>query len=67
MKKISVLVPVYNVMPYIERCFNSIKNQTYKNLEVIFVDDCSTDGSLQFLEQHVGELKNAKIIKHEHG
>ena len=43
--KISVIVPVYNVEPYLERCFGSIAAQTYPNMEVILVDDASTDGS----------------------
>lgn len=42
---ISVIVPVYNVRKYIEKCIYSIINQTYKNLEIIIIDDGSTDGS----------------------
>lgn len=42
---ISIIVPVYNVEHYLERCVESITNQTYKNLEIILVDDGSTDGS----------------------
>ena len=45
MKKLSVIVPVYNVEKYLERCVNSIINQTYTNLEIILVDDGSTDRS----------------------
>ena len=44
---ISVVVPVYNVRPYLQRCFESLRQQTYTHLEVIFVDDCSTDGSYE--------------------
>ena len=44
-EKISVIVPVYNVEQYLERCVDSIINQTYKNLEIILVNDGSTDNS----------------------
>ena len=40
---ISVIVPAYNIAPYVERCVNSILNQTYKNVEVMLIDDGSTD------------------------
>lgn len=43
--KISVIVPIYNIKGYIKRCVDSIVNQTYSNLEIILVDDGSTDGS----------------------
>lgn len=45
MKKVSVIVPVYNVEKYLRKCVESIKNQTYQNLEIILVDDGSTDSS----------------------
>lgn len=44
-KLVSVIVPVYNVEEYLAECINSIINQTYKNLEIILIDDGSTDGS----------------------
>ena len=43
--KVSVVIPVYNVLPYLERCVKSVINQTYKDLEIILIDDGSTDGS----------------------
>ena len=45
--KVSVIVPVYNVEKYLEKCLESIIKQTYENLEIIIVDDGSTDNSLQ--------------------
>lgn len=47
---VSICVPVYNVAPYIERCVQSLMQQTYDNLEYIFVDDCSTDQSVSLLQ-----------------
>ena len=44
-KVISVIIPVYNVENYLEKCLTSIINQTYKNLQIIIIDDGSTDKS----------------------
>ena len=51
MDKISVLIPTYNVELYIKEAVESILNQTYNNLEIIIVDDASTDNTYQILEQ----------------
>ena len=48
-KKISILIPVYNVKRFLPKCIDSLVNQTYDNLEIIFVDDASTDGSREYL------------------
>ena len=48
--KISVLVPIYNVAPFIEKCAHSLFNQTFKDVEYIFVNDCTPDNSLELLE-----------------
>ena len=45
MPKLSIIVPVYNVDKYLERCIRSILNQTYENFEIILVNDGSTDNS----------------------
>lgn len=50
MDKISIIVPVYNVKQYLSRCVKSILEQTYSNLEIILVDDGSTDGSSQLCD-----------------
>lgn len=66
--KISIIVPVYKVEKYIQRCFDSIKNQTYTNIECIFVDDCSPDNCYGILEQQIDEYSDPidfKIIRHE--
>ena len=64
---VSLIVPIYNVEPYILRCLNSLANQTYKNCEFVFIDDCSTDSSVlilkKFLEQH-NSLK-ARVIQQD--
>ena len=60
---ISVIVPVYNVEPYLDACLNSIKQQTYLNLEIIVVEDCSTDGSPQLLAPHLSDPR-IQLIQH---
>lgn len=50
-KLISVIVPVYNVEAYLERCVDSILKQTYKELEIILVDDGATDSSGELCDQ----------------
>ena len=55
---VSIIVPVYNVALYIDACLESIKQQTYKNIEIIVVEDCSTDNSKQALALH---LKDKRI------
>lgn len=50
MVKISVIIPIYNVEQYLARCLDSVVNQTYKDLEIICVNDCSPDNSGKILE-----------------
>ena len=49
--KVSIIIPVYNVEKYLQRCIDSLRAQTYTNTEMIFVDDGSTDSSYQILQQ----------------
>ena len=48
---VSVIVPVYNVERYLKKCVQSIMKQTYKNLEIILIDDGSTDSSRQICDE----------------
>lgn len=59
----SVIVPCYNASLHIERCIKSIKKQTFKSYEVIFIDDCSIDNTFQILKINEKLNKNFKIIK----
>ena len=52
MEKISVIIPVYNVEPYIKKCLDSVVNQTYTNLEILCIDDGSTDNSGKICDEY---------------
>ena len=60
--KISVVVPVYNVEKYLDRCINSIVSQTYENLEIILVDDCSPDRSPQMCDEWANKDNRIRVI-----
>lgn len=64
---ISVVVPVYNVEKYLKRCIESILNQTYKNLEIILVDDGSKDKSGQICDEYSKKDERIKVIHKENG
>lgn len=59
---LSVVVPVYNVKAYLNRCLNSILNQKYIPDEIICVDDGSTDGSSQILDEYAEKYNNIRVI-----
>ena len=62
MPKISVIIPIYNVEGFLPRCLDSIINQTFDDIEIICVNDGSTDGSLKILEHYADMDKRIKII-----
>lgn len=64
MPKVSVIVPVYNVEKYIERCASSLFEQTLQDVEFIFVDDCSSDDSLSILKQLIEKYPHRKEQVH---
>lgn len=64
--KISVIVPVYNAEKYLNQCIDSICQQTLKDIEIILVDDASTDGSLAILENYARSDCRVRIIQNTH-
>lgn len=64
-KKISIIVPVYNVEKYLPKCLDSLVNQTYANIEIICVNDGSPDNSLQILEEYARKDERIKIINQQ--
>src|SRR5574344_1786855 len=62
---LSIIIPVYNVKSYLDRCIQSILNQSYQNFEMILVDDGSTDGSDVILDTYVNEDSRIKVIHQE--
>ena len=54
-QKVSILVPIYNVEKYLPKCLESVFAQTYKNVDYVFVDDCSSDNSLNVLKQSLAK------------
>ena len=66
-EKISVIVPIYKVEKYIRRCIDSIINQTYKDLEIILVDDGSPDNCPKIIEEYAKLDSRIKVIHKENG
>lgn len=65
--KISVIVPVYNVEAYLEKCLESLVNQTLKDIEIIIVNDGSTDGSKKIIDKYAKKYSNVIAITKENG
>lgn len=62
---VSVIINVYNCKDYLPTSLGSVRQQTYKNLEVILVDDCSTDGSGEFCDEYCKQDERFRVIHHE--
>lgn len=69
MRKVSILVPVYGVENYIEKCATSLFGQTYENIEYVFVNDCTKDSSIDVLKSVLKEYPNrreqVRILNHD--
>ena len=64
---VSVIVPIYNVEKYLKRCIDSILNQTYKNLEIILVDDGSPDKCPQICDEYAKVDDRIIVIHNNNG
>ena len=62
---ISVIIPVYNVEKYLERCLDSVLNQSFHNIEIICVDDGSTDSSSEILDRYAVKDTRIRVIHQE--
>lgn len=60
--KVSIIVPVYNAEKYLERCINSLTNQSLEDIEIILVDDCATDSSPKICDKAAQEDSRIKVI-----
>ena len=65
--KVSVIVPVYNVYKYLEKCLESLVNQTLKDIEIIVVNDGSPDNSDEIAKKYAKKYKNVKYFEKENG
>ena len=63
--KVSIIIPAYNIAPYLERCLESVKHQTYKELQIIIVDDGSTDQTGQIADSFAERDKRFHVIHKE--
>lgn len=67
MPKVSIIMPVYNTQKYLRRCLDALVNQTLKDIEIIAVNDGSTDGSLDILQEYAAKYEMIRVISKENG
>ncbi|MDR0408581.1 MAG: glycosyltransferase family 2 protein, partial [Campylobacteraceae bacterium] len=63
--KISIIIPVYNTEKYLNKCLDSVINQTLKEVEILCIDDGSKDSSLSILQQYASKDKRIKVFTQE--
>ena len=64
---VSIILPIYNVEKYLDRCIQSILNQSYENLEIILVDDGSPDRSSEICDEYRKSDQRIKVVHKENG
>jgi len=67
MDKISIIIPVYNVKDYIRKCLDSVVNQTYKNIEILLINDGSTDNSGKICDEYALKDSRVKVFHKNNG
>lgn len=65
--QVSIIIPVYNVEPYLRQCLDSVLGQTFKNFEVLLVNDGSTDGSGRICQEYVEKDNRIRYFEKENG
>ena len=60
--KVGIIIPIYNVEKYLRECLDSVLNQSYENLEIVLVDDKSTDGSLEIAREYASRDERIALI-----
>lgn len=67
MQLVSIIIPVYNVAPYLRRCLDSVVTQTYQNMEILLIDDGSTDESPAICDEYANRYVNIRVIHKPNG
>ena len=62
-KTISIIIPVYNAEPYLRRCMDSLRGQTWKDTEVLWINDGSADGSGKICDEFAKDYENVRVIQ----
>ena len=65
MFEVSIIIPIYNAEKYLKRCLDTVVNQSFESLEIILINDGSTDESLRIMKEYKGNHNNIEIINQE--